>query len=328
MILEIVLIIIGMILSFLAVSVCTFAKPSEKQKYSFLSTISACIYFTIGFLNIWSDTVDQFVIYQKFAFTAGIYMMIGFAFAISYMFDVKYSNRTKLIITISSIILVVIFTTFSDSYPWAKSIEMILDEKCSLYHFKVNGYWLYYLLNAIAIICLITWLVIIVIKTSNKKGREFKLFRYLLGFTLVPLFIWIFSVLGVLPSLISNEIVFMIILLVNMHVEIFYTLAIDRKRFTEPLIDSTNNGLIILDSKKRFVFANNAACSFIDILNSTNKDAITAFLNVNLVEENSYFDGTNRYDIILEEISDSTNPRIGYSLWMIKKNEKEKQENE
>ena len=103
MIFEVILIFIGLLMSFSAVLISSFAKPSEKQKFSFLATVSALIYFIISFLNIYSDTVDQFIIYQKFTFTAGIYMMIGFGFALSYMFDITYSNKTKLAIIIASL---------------------------------------------------------------------------------------------------------------------------------------------------------------------------------------------------------------------------------
>ena len=323
MIFEIVLIIVGLLMSFLAVLASSFAKPSEKQKFSFLSTVSALIYFIISFLNIWSDTVDQFVIYQKFIFTSGIYMMIGFGFAISYMFNITYSNRTKLIIFISSLCLVALFTTFSDSSPWVKSIDMIQNEQCNLFQFKVNGDWLYYVLNGLTIVALVAWLVIIIVKTFQEKGREFKVFRYLLSLALIPLFIWIFSVLKILPSLISNEITFMIILLVVLHVEIFYSIKFDPRKYIEPLFNSTGCGIIILDSKKRFIHCNNKAKEFFDILNRDNKDAITAFINVNLVEENTYFDGINTFTINVDTISDKSNPRIGYAVWVDKLIEEE-----
>lgn len=323
MIFEIILIIIGLLMSFLAVLASSFAKPSEKQKFSFLSTVSALIYFIISFLNIWSDTVDQFVIYQKFTFISGIYMMIGFGFAISYMFNITYTNITKLIIFITSIILVMIFVSFSDSQPWAKAIEMIKDEQTGLFEFKVNGSWLYYVLNGLTIVALVTWLVIIIVKTFQEKGREFKVFRYLLSLALIPLFIWIFSVLKILPSLISNEIAFMIILLVVMHVEIFYSIKFDPRKYIEPLFNSTNCGIIIVDSKKRFINSNDRAKEFFDILNKDNKDAITAFINVNLIEESIYNDGKDTYTINVDTISDKSNPRIGYAIWVDKEEKSE-----
>ena len=321
MIFEIVLIIIGLMMSFLAVLVSSFAKPSEKQKFSFLATVSALIYFIISFLNIWSDTVDQFVIYQKFTFISGLYMMIGFGFAVSYIFNIQYSARTKLSIIIPSLFLVAAFSTFSDSSPWAKSIEMIRDEQCNLYHFKVHGLWLYYLLNGLTIIGLVTWLVIIIIKTFSKKGKEFKMFRFILSLALVPLFIWIFSALQILPSLIANEIAFMIILLFVIHVEIFYSLKFDPKKYLDPISESTDNGIIILDNKKRFIYANRASKDYFDILNKDNRDAITAFVNINLFEEKSYSDGKDKFSIKVETIYDELNPRIGYSIWLIKENE-------
>lgn len=323
MIFEIILIIVGLLLSFLAVLSSSFAKPSEKQKFTFLATVSALIYFIIGFLNIYSDTVDQFIIYQKFIFTAGIYMMIGFGFALSYMFDITYSFKTKITIIIISLFLVALFVTFSDSSPWVKSIDMIKEESCSLFRFKVNGDWLYYLLNGLTIVALVTWVVIIIVKTIKEKGREFRFFRYILCLALIPLFIWIFSLFKILPSSISNEIIFMLILLIVVHVEIFYSIKYDPKKYIEPLIENSSFAVIILDSKKRYIYANKIAKTYFDILNRDNSDAITAFININLVEEKVFFDGLNNYTIMLETIKDNYNPRIGYALKVVKEEKKE-----
>ena len=56
-----------------------------------------------------------------------------------------------------------------------------------------------------------------------------------------------------------------------------------------------------------------------DIIKKDNPDAITAFINVNLIDENTYFDGNTNYNIKINEISDDRNPRIGYALWIIEK---------
>ena len=228
----------------------------------------------------------------------------------------NFLYKTKLAIILASLFLVALFTTFSDSSPWVKSIDMVKDESCSLFQFKVNGDWLYYVLNGLTIVALITWITIIVVKTFKEKGREFKVFRYLLCLALIPLFIWIFSVLKILPSLISNEICFMIVLLIVMHVEIFYSIKYDPKKYVEPLFNSTACGIIILDSKKRYIHSNNKAKEFFSILNMDNKDAITAFININIVEETVYFDGKYNYTINVDTIKDNNNPRIGYAVWV------------
>lgn len=322
---EIVLIIIGMIMSFTAYVICSFAKPSEKQKYSSITSIAALFFFIISFMNIYSDNLDQFILCQKLTFTAGLYMLIGFGFSISYVFQVSYTNRSKLIIVIVSILFVCLFASFDNYYPWVKSMDMVLND-CGLYTFKVHGGWLYYLASGISIITLIVWLVIIIIKTASKRGNEFKVFRYLLAFVLIPFFIWTFSALQIIPSLITNELVFMILLLVIMHVEIFFTLARDRKISEYGIFDNTSNGIIVLDYKKLYLNANKSAKKLFEIFSSDNKDAITAFINVNLIGENKYFDGINTYRLKFEEISEESTPRSGYVLWICKIENKETSE--
>lgn len=319
---EIILLIIGMFLSFFAMAACTFGKPSEKNKYCFMASIGAFIYFMVSFLILFSTSKAQFMMLQKISLTAGLYMLIGTAFAISCMFNVKFSNKLKLLITIGSFLLVIIFLTFTDKAPWVKLIDEKYDSALDITFFVVKGDWFYYLLNSLVLIAFIIWIVVIFIKTASQKGREFRLFRYITAFAMLPLFIWVFSAFSLLPSSICNEIVFMLLLMVVMHVEIFFNLKDNEKDYNDLLFDNTYKGVIILDYKKRYVRSNKTAELTFDIISKNNKDAITAFINVNLLGEEYYYDGHNKYKITQETISDETNPRKGYAVW-IEKVEKE-----
>ena len=110
--------------------------------------------------------------------------------------------------------------------------------------------------------------------------------------------------------------------MVVMHVEIFFNLTDNEKDYNDLLLDNTYKGVIILDYKKRYVRSNKNAELTFDIISKNNKDAITAFINVNLLGEEYYYDGHNKYKITQETISDETNPRKGYAVW-IEKVEKE-----
>ena len=130
----------------------------------------------------------------------------------------------------------------------------------------------------------------------------------------------------IIPNLVADKLLFIIILLILMHFEIFYTLKFDPRKYLEPVSDSTSFGIIILDNKKRFVLANKAAKEYISLLNNENKDAVTAFINVNLVGENYFYNGSDKFSIRMEVLSDNNNPRIGYSLWLFKDNKVEEKE--
>jgi len=315
---EMILLVIGAVLSFFAVCGCAFAKSSEKNRYCAMASISALIYFSVSYLILYCKDLNQFIMLQKLSLTSGLYMLIGSAFAIGYIFKVNFSNRTKIIVALVSFLFVIIFLTFGDIRPWAKEIYMTHDEQVDLYFYTLKGDWFYYLLNGIILISFISWIIVIIVITATKKGREFKIFRYLLGFVMFPLFIWIFSAFGVLKSSICNEIVFMLLLVIIMHVEIFISFTLQPKQYNELLFKNTDKGIIILDYKKRYVIANTTAEQTFDIFAKNNKDAITAFINVNLIGEKTYFDGNDHYSIKLETISNNDNPREGYAIWIEK----------
>ena len=318
MIIEMVLVVIGIVASLVASIASSIAKSSEKQKYCLIASLAALTYFSITFINFYNHDVDIFLIVQRLTLIAGLYMLLGFAFAISYIFKVNFSNYVKLIIVGISLLFVLLFTTFSDNSPWIKGVTFILDDRTNLWSYKVDGDWLYYVLNSIVLLLFVTWIVIILLMTKSQKGREFKIFRYALALAMIPLFIWIFAVFKVLKSSICNEIVFMILLLAVMHVEIFFEFMPNTNTYSESLIENSNKGLIILDFKKRFVYANKTAKEYFDIIAKDNKDAITAFINVNLLDEVSYFDGNETYDLYFEMIPNSP-LKDGYALWIEKK---------
>lgn len=316
---EMILLVVGAVLSFFAVCGCAFAKSSEKNRYCAMASVSALIYFFVSFLILYCNNVEQFVMLQKLSLTSGLYMLIGSAFAIGYIFKVEYSTRVKIIITLISFAFVIMFLTFNMSNPWVKSYDPnTYDDQLGITFISMKGGWFYYVLNAVVLVGFISWIVTTIIITASKKGREFKLFRYLLGFAMFPLFIWIFSVFGIFKSSICNEIIFMLLLVLVIHVEIFFSFSFQPKQYNDLLFKNSSKGIIVLDYKKRYVYANNSAIDIFDIFAKGNKDAITAFINVNLIGEQSYYDGTDHYSIKLETISNDDNPREGYAVWVEK----------
>ena len=315
---EVVILIIGMFASFFAMAICTFAKPTEKTKYCFMAALGAFIYFLACFLQIFCEKLSLFIMLQKIALTSGLYMLLGSAYAISCMFNVTFSNRFKMISTLVSFLLVIIFLTFRESSPWAKEILTQVNETFDITYFKIKGDWFYYLLNSIVLILFIIWIIIILIRTASQKGREFKVFRYMLGFAMVPLFIWIITSLSLLSSSICNEFFFMLLLVVIIYVALFFSFVEDSRPTNDLLFNNSKKGIIVLDYKKRFLYANKSAELTFDIIAKGNKDAITAFINVNLIGEDNFFDGFNNYKLIMETISDETNPRAGYAIWIEK----------
>ena len=315
---EMILLVIGAVLSFFAVCGCAFAKSSERNRYCAMASVSALIYFSVSYLILYCKDLDQFIMLQKLSLTSGLYMLIGSAFAISYMFRIDFTNRTKIAVALVSFGFVIMFLTFGDMKPWAKEIFMIHDEQLDLYYYALKGGWFYYVLNGIVLVAFITWIIVTIVITASKKGRQFRLFRYLLGFAMLPLFVWIFSVFGILKGSICNEIVFMLLLIIVIHVEIFMSFTIQPKQYSDLLFKNSDKGIIILDYKKRYVLANTTAEQTFDIFAKNNKDAITAFINVNLIGEKTYFDGNDHYSVKLETISNNDNPREGYAIWIEK----------
>lgn len=319
MVSNVICLLIGILVSFIAVVSCNFLKASEKQKYCFIASISALGYFVISFIGVFISDLEIRLLTQKFIYCASVYMIVGFLMTANYVLGNIMCEKFKLIIGIISLCFVLIFITCDGLPVWYREASTILDENTQYYSLKISGGWLYYLVNVLAIICIITWVILTIIQYFKRKRYRRSIFKYLAIFTLSPLFIWCLVISKILPSVLISELLFIFFLLVILYIVIFFNITHRRDAKDEALIESSIYAIIILDYKKRYLYSNKRAKELFELLKRDNFDAATAFININLIGENTYFDGKITYSIKINEISDDKNPRLGYALWIIEK---------
>lgn len=315
--------IIGLVISFIATLACCYAKPSETQKYCTVTSISSLVFFLIGIFNVFNSTEFQFIMCQKLAYIASTYLTIGFILALSNTFDLKISLKAKLIIAASSLVVVLICLLCEYIPGWFISTDVVYDSSTGLYKFIVHGGWVYYLVNILIMLGLICWTIVLCVYTFKKKQKNYRysLFRYLFIFTLAPTFIWILCLTKVISSDFSNMILFILTLMIIIYVEIYFSIT-KTKLSTSLLFESASFGIIMLDYKKRYIDSNSKAKELFPIIEKNNMDAITAFINVNIIGEDYYNDGENSYKIRIDNISSDANPRCGYVIWICDQNKK------
>ena len=142
---NLVVSIIGLLISFIAIFACCYAKPSETQKYCLVTSISSLVFFLIGIFNVYNNTESQFILCQKLAYIASTYLAFGFILALSSAFDLKITIKTKLTIAAISLALVIVYL-LCDYIPfWFVSTDLEYNSSTGLYKFIIHGGWLYYL---------------------------------------------------------------------------------------------------------------------------------------------------------------------------------------
>ena len=320
---NIVVSIIGLIISFIAVFACCHAKPGETPKYCLITSVSSLVFFLIGIFNVYNNTEAQFILCQKLAYISSTYLTFGFILALSNTFDLKISLRTKLSLAAFSLVLVLIYLLCDYIPNWFVSTDLVYNPSTGLYKFVIHGGWVYYLVNILIMLSIITWAIILIVYTFKKRNSNYRysLFRYLFIFILVPTFIWILCLTKVISSDFSNMVLFILTLMIIIYVEIYFSIT-KTKMSTSLLFESASFGIIMLDYKKRFVDANSKAKEIFPIIEKNNNDAITAFINVNLFGEETYNDGKTEYKIRFDNISSGANPRCGYVIWICDQNKK------
>ncbi|MCR5462019.1 MAG: hypothetical protein K6E87_03015 [bacterium] len=320
---NIVISIIGLLISFIAIFACCYAKPSETQKYCLITSVSSLVFFLIGIFNVYNNTEAQFILCQKLAYIASTYLTFGFILALSSTFDLKISLKTKLIIAAISLVLVIIYLLCDYIPYWFVSTDLVFNPSTGLYKFVIHGGWMYYLVNILIMLGLITWSIILIVYTFKRRNSSYRysLFRYLFIFTLAPTFIWILCLTKVISSDFSNMILFILTLMIIIYVEIYFILT-KTKLSTSLLFESASFGIIMLDYKKRYIDSNSKAKELLPIIEKNNTDAITAFINVNIFGEEIYNDGKTEYKIKIDNITSDVNPRCGYVIWICDQNKK------
>ena len=307
-----------MLLIFLLIAVITFvvvlmSKPSEAQKWMLVAAIGVVFYFSMNLAPS-----DPHMIARKLIYIATCWLGLGAVLGLTAICDVKMSAGVKYAAVIFTTFLSLSITTinYHDGWDCTKLVESA-EEPGTYIEKSANG-WMYYLFNVGLLVMLLAFAIYLVIKISQKKGSKRNALTILTLFIGIPAVAWVISIFASFTTAKTNFVLIAgldaAIMVLQLRYNILTTLPVAK----EQVVEASDEGVIILDEKNRFLYANATARRVLNELNDVNEDHVTEFVREKLLncnQDTRFTEGEDYYSLHSEAVVED-GKTIGATLWL------------
>ncbi len=310
--------ILGMIVAAISIGVCFQSKTSEVQKWLTGATVGVLLYFLGNYFNVLANSVTEFVEAHKVIYISTIMVGIFFLMALAELCEVTLPvwlvNTMKIVGVLSAISIL----TIDNHTFWYKSVEMVSIEGYPGYYdfIPVKG-WMYNFVNITMMIALVIYTLFLLYRIVKKKGKKNNVLKIMLIVLLTPPLTIFLSDTGILPTSISNHALFfgidIAIMILQINHDIMTTVLVAKDR----VVDSTTDGVVILNIHEEFLFANPVISTIFPQVDWQNSMDAEAFVRQKLLDKSSYINevGMN-YELRKEDIVEADKVR-GYIIWVL-----------
>jgi len=305
-----------MAITFLSVIIVMCSKPSEAQKWLFIATVSALIYFAANYYHIFAATIEIYLITYKAIYVATAYLILGTELGLMAVCEIHIPAGIRNCIVAIFSLLAIVMCTFDMHHAWMKSY--VISERIGNPGYvciQADNGWLYYVVNIVLLGSLLMCAIYMIYILSRFKGDKQKALSYLLLFISLPLFTWLLAVVNIIPSFIANHIQIAVVALAITILQIRYDILMTIPVAKEQIVEHSDEGIIILDSKKHFLYANDTAKKVMPELSNNNNDKVTAYILESIQQKQQIHIGENYYALSEENVVDNGRS-IGSTIWI------------
>lgn len=304
---------LGLLISFIFCLAIVRKQASNVQKWLMLT-------FLCGFVTVIGNTMEFYASSMEVAMTAVKTAYIGKVYMLLFalLFGIEFTG-TKLpkypflfFATLDTIFLGFIMT--NDYHKWFyKTIKFISKGDKKYFLVSEKGF-LYYLVLGQMILCIIAF-ACIVIKGFRKSSRESKIRTMLLVSSACTVVLLLgLSIGGALTHYDPTTLMITIVEIIIMVSVNRYGLLDTKQVVQESALDATQEGLILVDERKRLIYANNVAKTlFSEIRWNDNNLVLDEFFQ----EREWVLDKNGRhYEARVSEVRNSKGRNLqGYIVW-------------
>ena len=307
-----------MLLVFLIIAIATFfvilcSKPSEAQKWMLVASIGIIIYFAMNLAPGGTDMVPRKAIY-----IATCWFGLGAVLSLMSICNVYLPKGIKYGAVIFAILLSLAIVTINYHDGWDKIIMVeSTEDPGTMVEKHVNG-WMYYVVNIGLLVVLLAFSSYLAIMISRKKGSKRNALTLIAIFLGIPAIAWLISLVVGNTTAKSNFVLFIgldaAIMVLQIRYDILTTLPVAK----EQIVEGSDEGVIILDAKNRFLYANAAARMVFKELADNNEDRVTVFVKEKLLssEPGTRYDIEDKNYALYRESVYEDGKTIGTTLWL------------
>ena len=322
---EIILLLIGAATAFVSAVIIMGKRPSEVQKWYALAAVGLFIYMTANYIKRHEGGDPKVFFYlQEAIYMSSTVFHGAFLFGTAEALEIRFSHRIKRII--GGIILAdcLLIMTFSWHTYFYRDIILFPNPNAEgLYMNETPEGWLYYAYIAYSSGLTIFFGAFLLWGLFRKKGNKTRLLRLLILALLLPIITSVLYVTRAIPTALGNHCSYLASNISMLILMLRYDVTMTIPVIKEQAIETSQNGIIIMDRHRHFQFANETAKAVFPQLTDDNPDAVSEFIWNELTGERIQKDG-KEYEIRLDEELDSARRVCGYLLVIRDITEREK----
>lgn len=310
--------IVGMLIALISVLICLNSKTSEVQKWLTGATVSVFLYFLGNYFFVIGTSLNDFYQTHKLIYLSTMMLGVCFCYALAELCEVKLSKILRCGIAVVVGICAVAAMTLDKHNFWYVGVSMAeRSDYPGYYDFAVENGWLFYVVNVVTLTSLVIYTVFLMLKFFRKKGKKNSAIKVILIVVTTPPLMLLLSESGILATAISNHAMIigvnLAIIILQIRHDIMTTVPVAKER----AIESTTDGIIILNIHEEVLFTNQIIHKIFPEVEWDNPEAASEFITAELIDKKKYVhENGSEYEVRKEEILDGDRKR-GYILWVI-----------
>ena len=305
--------LVCLLISLVTFAVVLVSKPSEAQKWMLVAATGVVLYFSMNLAP-----ADPEMIARKMTYIATCWLGLGAIFSLMAICEASAPKPLQYAAVVFLILLstAIVTINYHDGWDCTRLVES--SEEPGVYIEESANGWMYYLYNIGLLAVLFGFAVYLAVRISRKKGSKRNALTVLALFIGIPAVAWIGCRLFGFTTARSNFVLIAgldtAILVLQLRYDILTTLPVAK----EQVVEASDEGIIILDGKKRFLYANATARHIFPELCEANEDLVTQFIREKLLscDQNERFMTDGQFYSLYGEDIREQEKTIGKTLWL------------
>ena len=306
-----------MFVAFISCAVVMRCRISGTQKRFMGSVVGALGYMISEIFMCHADSVRIYMYTKEFKYVSLTWMNVLLLFGLYEVCDIKIGKKLKNVIYVLEHLYCILCMSISSHRQFYSSVDIIpINEEMGLYRHETVKEWMYYALSVYQTLLFAFIIMHLLFKIIHKKGRKMEIIRFTVFLPLIHLTMQILHILNLFDGSILNHIAYMLQCILVIILMIRYDVTVTTPQIKEQAVEYAKNGIIILDRRYHFAYANDSAKKLLPQLCNDNYDTVTDYIRNNLSEsgENYMSIKEERYSVHIEEEKDISGHRRGYLI--------------
>lgn len=306
--------IIGIIMGFVTIVLVATAKASKFKAYFLLCVVSVFLGLLCYVFEITCESQDSLLLAIKLGYFGKSFAIALFLIFVAQYLNYKIPNWFHISLLSIYAVLYVVIATCEHHELYYRNIRFIADGNIA--HIKFDKGPVYWIYMSVTLICMLVTIIMCLIRSSRAKGIEKKRINSLCYTVYIPAILLILSILKVFSPYDTAPLGLMVGCFCTCIGILKYGLFDAIEYAKDSIIESTTEGLIVVDVSYNILYINQSALQLYPQLLSKNKSNEIEKIKEIFEHSESVIKKDDRiYEVRVSELNEGDDTR-GYMAWL------------